>query len=125
MGLKKNEDDKKAEKVEKLPKDLRKEEGFLNDRMRKWNVSAYLRCLYASIEYAPTYDLRQSAISRIEDSRVFGFVTELCDACGWDEEACIGAKYLRVMRNVLEIPLENEYEEDENLNMYEMISYVT
>jgi hypothetical protein len=42
-------------------------DGFLNRGIRSLTVAAYLRCLYASVEYAPTVPLRKEAIPNILD----------------------------------------------------------
>ena len=44
-----------------IPKD-RRFDGFLNKDLRSLTIAAYLRCLFASIEYAPSVALRKSAI---------------------------------------------------------------
>mgnify|MGYP006893256053 CR=1 FL=1 len=73
--------------------------------------AAYLRCLYASIEYAPSQILKEEAIKNIKDKKVFDSITHLCDACNWDDDANIGSKYLRVMRNIIKMPLEKGEED--------------
>ena len=36
--------------------------GFQNFELRVLSIAAFLRCLNASIEYAPTYQLKKKAI---------------------------------------------------------------
>jgi hypothetical protein len=96
----------------------------LNKPIRNLTVAAYLRCLYAAIEYAPTVDLRLNAIQNIRDPLMFRTITQLCDSTDWDEEAGIGAKYLRVMRHILKLPLDKGAETTDMLMHYEMISSV-
>lgn len=67
-------------------------------------IAAFLRCLYAAIEYAPNAKLRNNAIKNIRDPVVFRSITQLCDSTNWDENANIGAKYIRVMRSILKLP---------------------
>jgi len=83
-------------------------DGFLNKNIRSLTVAALLRCLYASVEYAPNMALKIEAINTIRDPVVFRNVTQLCDACNWDENANIGAKYLRVMRHVIRMPIRQD-----------------
>ena len=40
----------------------RRKDGFLNKELRILTVAAFLRCLYAAIEYAPQSDLRLKVI---------------------------------------------------------------
>ena len=81
-------------------------DGFLNSGIRSLTIAAFLRCLYAAIEFAPNYILRQNAIHNIRDPIMFRSITQLCDSTDWDENANIGAKYLRVMRSVIKLPLD-------------------
>ena len=104
-------------------KDLRGD-GFLNLPIRNLTVAAYLRCLYAAIEYAPTIDLRFNAIQNIKDPLMFRTITQLCDSTNWDESAGIGAKYLRVMRHIIKLPLNKGEETTDMLMHYELISAV-
>ena len=71
--------------------------------MRALCVAAYLRCLYAAIEYAPNLELKAEAIRSLKEEFVFRTITQLCDTTGWFE-ANIGAKYLRVMRHIIKVP---------------------
>jgi len=50
-------------------------DGFLNKEIRSLTIAAYLRCLYASIEYAPTETLRSNAINNIKDPLMFRAIT--------------------------------------------------
>ena len=56
------------------PKD-RRFDGFLNKDLRSLTIAAYLRCLFASIEYAPSVSLRKSAIQNVSDPLVFRGIT--------------------------------------------------
>ena len=99
-------------------------DGFLNKPIRNLTVAAYLRCLYGAIEYAPTIDLRFTAILSIKDPLMFRTITQLCDSTDWDESAGIGAKYLRVMRHIIKLPLNKGVETTDMLMHYELISAV-
>ena len=55
---------------------------------------------------------------------MFRSITQLCDSADWDEEAGIGAKYLRVMRNILKLPFEKDNETTDMYLHYELISAV-
>jgi hypothetical protein len=87
-------------------------------------IAAFLRCLYAAIEYAPTAKLRNSAISHMRDPHRFRSITKLCDSTNWDENANIGAKYIRVMRSILKLPPGNGTDSMDNLMHYELIAIV-
>mmetsp|Transcript_15016 Transcript_15016/g.14598 ORF Transcript_15016/g.14598 Transcript_15016/m.14598 type:complete len:112 (-) Transcript_15016:471-806(-) len=91
--------------------------------MRSLCVAAYLRCLYAAIEYAPDLELRNEAIKILKDDFTFSTITQLCDTTGW-LECNIGAKYLRIMRHILKMPYQNAQESIENLPQYEMVAIV-
>ena len=74
--------------------------------MRVLCIASYLRCLFAAIEYAPTEEMKESAIEQISDDVRMRELTQLCDTTGWlskdhDLDANIGAKYLRLMRHVI------------------------
>mmetsp|Transcript_20800 Transcript_20800/g.32074 ORF Transcript_20800/g.32074 Transcript_20800/m.32074 type:complete len:124 (+) Transcript_20800:3851-4222(+) len=99
-------------------------DGFLNRPIRVLTISAFLRCLYGAIEYAPTVSLKYDAIANIRDPLMFRSITQLCDSLNWDETANIGAKYLRVMRHVIKMPLEKEHEHTDMLMHYELIAMV-
>ena len=96
----------------------------MNKPIRNLTVAAYLRCLYGAIEYAPTIDLRFTAILSIKDPLMFRTITQLCDSTDWDESAGIGAKYLRVMRHIIKLPLNKGVETSDMLMHYELISAV-
>ena len=51
-------------------------------------------------------------------------ITQLCDSTNWDENASIGAKYLRVMRNILKLPPDQGTESMEMLMHYELVAIV-
>lgn len=40
----------------------KRNDGFQNFELRVLSIAAFLRCLNASIEYAPTYQLKKKAI---------------------------------------------------------------
>jgi len=48
----------------------------------------------------------------------------LCDACDWDENANIGAKYLRVMRSIIELSKDKDHEEFNMVKHYDIIAIV-
>ena len=91
--------------------------------MRALCIAAYLRCLYAAIEYAPNQELKIEAVRNLKDEFVFRNITQLCDTTGWFE-ANIGAKYLRVMRHILKISANDANEEFNHLQLYEIVSVV-
>lgn len=102
----------------------KRDDGFANTRLRSLTVAAMLRCLYASIEYAPTLELKKQAIQNIQNATVFKEITQLCDACDWDEDVNIGGKFLRVARHCIVIPFDEDYESETKLVFYELISIV-
>jgi len=55
---------------------------------------------------------------------MFRSITQLCDSTNWDENANIGAKYIRVMRNILKLPPDQGTESVDNLMHYELIAIV-
>ena len=93
-------------------RELRKD-GFLNKEIRSLSVAAFLRCLYGAIECAPSIPLKNKAIACIKEPGMFRGITQLCDTTDWDEQANIGAKYLRVMRHVVRLPLREDREQDD------------
>lgn len=99
-------------------------DGFQNRQLRSLTVAAYLRCLYGAIEFAPSADLKHHSVQHIKDPLTFRTITQLCDATDWDESACIGAKYLRVMRNIIRIPFHKEREDPVVLIHYELLAVV-
>lgn len=99
-------------------------DGFQNRELRPLTIAAYLRCLYGAIEFAPSVDLRNHSIQHIRDPLTFRKITQLCDATDWDESACIGAKYLRVMRNIIRTPFHKEREDPAILIHYELLAVV-
>jgi hypothetical protein len=42
-------------------------DGFQNKKLRSLSITAFLRCVYASIEFAPIMDLRISAIKNVNN----------------------------------------------------------
>ena len=99
-------------------------DGFGNRELRILTISAYLRCLLATIEYAPTNDLKQDAIKNIKDEQQFRTITKLCDSTNWDEEANIAPKYLRVMRFIIQMPVRNEHEDEKKIMHYQLVAKV-
>jgi hypothetical protein len=87
-------------------------------------IAAFLRCLYAAIEFSPNYLLKQNVIQSIRDPMMFRSITQLCDTTNWDENANIGAKYLRVMRSVIKLPLDKDRETTDMIMHYELIAIV-
>lgn len=55
---------------------------------------------------------------------MFRSITQLCDSTNWDENASIGAKYLRVMRNILKLPPDQGTESMDMLMHYELVAIV-
>lgn len=90
---------KKNVNVENITKRDHKQ-GVQNIKLRSLCISAFLRCLFASIEYSPDEKLRQSAIATLADEFTFRNLAQLCDTTGWIE-CNIGAKFLRVMRHII------------------------
>ena len=56
---------------------------------------------------------------------MFRSITQLCDSTNWDEESGIGAKYLRVMRHIIKLPLDKDQESTDMLLHYELVSIVS
>lgn len=101
-----------------------RKDGFLNKEIRSLSVAAFLRCLYGAIECAPSIPLKNKAIACIKEPSMFRGITQLCDSTDWDEQANIGAKYLRVMRHVIRLPLREDREQDDMLIHYDLITFV-
>ena len=95
--------------------------GVNNLEIRSLCIAAYLRCLFASIEYAPTAKLRKDAILQLKDIFAFRLITQLCDTTGW-LEAGIGAKYLRIMKHIIKAQLTDNNESFDNIAHYEVMS---
>ena len=55
---------------------------------------------------------------------MFRSITQLCDSTNWDESASIGAKYIRVMRNIVKLPPDRGTETTDMLMHYELIAIV-
>ena len=107
----------------------RRPDGFANRKLRSLTVAAYLRCLHGAVEYAPDVKhraLRTLAIEKIKEPAMFRTITQLCDATDWDEEACIGSKYLRVMRHVIKLPnsVDEEATDPRRLLHYQLLGIV-
>jgi hypothetical protein len=83
------------------------------------SIAAYLRCLFAAIESAPTIELRNHAVKQLQDLFVFRSITQLCDSTGWSE-AHVGAKYLRIARHVLRAPATDS--SDNRVHHYEIVA---
>lgn len=50
-------------------------DGFLNQQIRSITVAAFLRCLWAAIEFAPNFALQTEAILDITDPEMFRSIT--------------------------------------------------
>ena len=50
-------------------------DGILNKKIRCLTISAFLRCLYASIEYAPNVHLKRQTLKNIRDPLNFRAIT--------------------------------------------------
>jgi hypothetical protein len=87
-------------------------------------VAAYLRCLYASIEFAPTVEGRKKAIRNLRDEFMFRTITQLCDSTDWDEKCNIASKYLRVMRSIIKLEIDQPEEKLSMLTHYELVAIV-
>ena len=96
----------------------------MNTYIRSLTVAAYLRCLYAAIEYCPEQSWRETTIEEIRAPLTFRTITQLCDSTNWDENANISAKYLRVMRHIIKLSPNKEHEEPSMLMHYELIGIV-
>ncbi len=95
-----------------------REDGFQNRELRSLSVAAFLRCLYALIEFSPTIHLKTKAIKKIQDQQMFKSITMLCESTHWDESTNITSKYLRIARNIIKIPFEDSEEEMDKLFHY-------
>lgn len=126
MIEKRNLDNKKKEQEAGgfLTMKDRRGDGFLNPHLRSLNIAAFLRCLYAAIEFAPSQETRNNAILSIRDSTMFRAITQLCDSTNWDEKANIGSKYLRVMRSIIKLPLDQHSESSDMIMHYNLVSIV-
>lgn len=91
--------------------------------MRSLCIAAYLRCLYAAIEYAPHLEYKNDAIMQLKVDYAIKSLTHLCDTTGW-LEAAIGAKYLRIMNHVIKVPFSQTEEPEGNLEIYSIVSTV-
>lgn len=95
----------------------------MNKELRSLTVAAYLRILYASIEYAPTAILRNKAIKALRNPLTFRYLTQLCDITDWDEEKHITSKYARVVRSAVKIPDDLPYYSYDSENFVDQITY--
>ena len=55
---------------------------------------------------------------------MFRAITQLCDSTNWDEKANIGSKYLRVMRNIIKLPLDQHTEGSDMILHYNLVAIV-
>jgi len=55
---------------------------------------------------------------------MFKAITQLCDSTDWDENASIGGKYLRIMRHIIQIPIEKDIEKHDMLFHYDLLAIV-
>lgn len=102
----------------KISNHILRKDGFGNKELRILTIAAYLRCLLATIEYAPTNELKNDAIKNIKDEQQFRTITKLCDSTNWDVEANIAPKYLRIMRFIIQLPVRNQNEDSEKIMHY-------
>jgi hypothetical protein len=77
-----------------------REQSVYNKNYRSLVISAMLRCIYASIEYSPTLELKDQTISQLRVKQTFTWLTELCSTTGW-VIGNVGAKYLRIVQHAL------------------------
>jgi hypothetical protein len=101
-----------------------RKDGFANIEIRSINVAALLRVIFASIEYAPSQELKAHNIDLIRNFKNFRDLTMLCEATQWNPNYAIVSKYLRVMRHVLRTPTSREFEWDKMLTIYQWIAHV-
>jgi hypothetical protein len=109
--------------AQKLSKRETSNSGIQNLEMRSLCVAAFLRCLHASLEYAPDDEMYQAAIRNLREDYMFRSVTQLCASTGWFE-ANIGTKYLQVMRYIIRLEYTTRFEEKGNVMKYEMLAIV-
>ena len=91
--------------------------------MRSLCIAAFLRCLHASVEYAPTFELNGLALNNLIDDEMFYNITQLCSSTGWCQ-ANIGTKYLQVMRCIMRLPMNKPTEDASRLKKYEIFVLV-
>ena len=65
--------------------------------------------------------MKREAIAQLKNVDMMRQITQLCDSTGW-VYANIGPKYLRVMRRVLALSIDDQFEKKENLHLYEIVS---
>ena len=97
--------------------------GIANPEMRSLCVAAFLRCLHASIEYAPDINFHLDAVHNLQSIYMFKSITQLCASTGW-LKANIGTKYLQVMRYIIRIDSLTRHEKKENVVKYEVLAIV-
>ena len=97
--------------------------GIQNPDLRALSISAFMRCLYASIESAPTVAYYDQALANIRLDEIFRKTSELCSSTGW-LDANIGTKYLQVMRYAMRMDPTARLEDHKNLLKYEILSVV-
>ena len=91
--------------------------------MRALSISAFLRCIHASIESAPAPKYFEQAIANVRLDDIFRKTTELCSSTGW-LAANIGTKYLQIMRYIVRMDLTARIEDKRNILKYEILSIV-
>ena len=84
----------------------------------------FLRCIYASIEFAPTMEIRILAIKNLNNDGMLFKIAQLCDSVDWDENNCLGAKFLRIMRHILQLPFHKIKEDINKISNYYLIANV-
>lgn len=114
---------KESEELEWTAMDHRND-GFQNVELRKLSVAAMLRCIYASIECAPSLDLKLMAIQNLSSVKVFRSISQLCDSTDWDQESNIISKYFRLARHVVKLKTVEDRENPGRLELYEILSVV-
>lgn len=101
----------------------RDEMGIQNDDLRALSISAFLRCIHASIESAPEPKYFEQALANVRLDEIFRKTTELCASTGW-LAANIGTKYLQIMRYIIRMDLTSRIEDKKNILKYEILSIV-
>ncbi|CDW89778.1 UNKNOWN [Stylonychia lemnae] len=94
--------------------------GVENQKMRSLCIaSIYISLLLWKMHQ----ELKLEEVRNFKDEFVFRNIIQLCDTTGWFE-GNIGAKYLRLMRQIIKIHYHETNEEFKNLQLYEIISVV-
>jgi hypothetical protein len=73
----------------------------INASVASATVAAFLRVVYASIKFSPDPECTKRSVNHIKEMETFKKITLLCYKAGWTN-GCIGYKYLRIFRNVIE-----------------------